>query len=235
MATAKTAKSKRGSIKNASVKNVSISRTSSKTSLSLGEAFSRNKKLLIIGALIILLAAGAFYYRGLFISAIVNGQPVTRGSIIKDLEKQSGQLALDKKITEMLVSQEADKKKVKVSKADIDKEVARISKQFKDQGQDLNQLLTAQGIKKSDFENDIKIQIIVQKILGDQTKVSDKEFQDFLVKNPTVISAEKDQVTAKRNLRMQLEQQKLSQKYQEWIEKLKKNAKIQQFVDYPNL
>jgi enolase len=72
----------------------------------------------------------------------------------------------------------------------------------------------------------------IERILGDKAKVSDKEFDDFLSKNKELIENEKDQTTAKAALRTQMGQQKLAQKYQEWIATVKKNAKINYLVNY---
>ena len=192
---------------------------------------TKNRKNLIIAGVIIL-AVVAFLAKGLFVAALVNGEPISRLAIISELEKQSGKAALDKAITRSLVFQEAAKKRVNVTKDEIAKEIARIDKQFKSQGQNLDQLLSAQGISKAEFNEDIKIQIIDQKKLADKVKVTEKEFADFLDKNKDLLTNEKDQEAAKINLRLQLEQQKLSQQYQDWIANLKKNAKIQYFLNY---
>jgi parvulin-like peptidyl-prolyl isomerase len=210
------------------VSKASVIKTTDRSSATIAK---NNKTFLIIG-IVVVLAVIAFLGKGLFIAAMVNGQPISRLSIISELEKQSGKAALDKAITRSLVFQEAAKKHVSATNDEITKEIARIDKQFKSQGQNLDQLLTAQGISKSEFNEDIKVQIVVQKILGDKVKVSEKEFSDFLDKNKDLIANEKDQETAKINLKLQLEQQKLAQKYQEWIAALKKDAKIQHFLGY---
>lgn len=218
-------------------KTTAVRKTTAKASVSKSTGantatIAKNKRnLLIIGG-VILLAVIAFLAKGFFVAALVNGEPISRIAIIKELEKQSGKAALDRAITRSLVFQEAAKKKVNATKEDIDKEIERIDKQFKSQGQNLDQLLTAQGISRKELNEDIKVQIIVQKILGDKVKVSDKEFLEFLDKNKELLANEKDQAAAKINLRLQLEQQKLAQQYQEWIANLKKNAKINFFVQY---
>lgn len=222
------ATAKKTSSKSKTANNASAIKVSDKTPATI----AKNKKSLLIGAIVVAIVVIAFLAKGFFVAALINGEPISRMAIIKELEKQSGKAALDRAITRSLVFQEAAKKKVSASKEDIDKEIARIDKQFKSQGQNLDQLLTAQGISRKELNEDIKVQIIVQKILGDKVKVSDKEFLDFLDKNKDLIANEKDQAAAKINLKLQLEQQKLAQKYQEWIANLKKNAKINFFVQY---
>jgi parvulin-like peptidyl-prolyl isomerase len=192
----------------------------------------KNRRSLLLALGVIGLGLIIFFGRGLLIAATVNGQPISRLSIIRDLEQQSGKASLDAVITRALVFQEANKKKVTASDQDINNEIAKIKKQFEAQGQNLDQLLLTQGLSQEKFKEEVKVQILVQKILGDQAKVTDKEFNDFLSKNKELVENEKDQVTAKAALRTQMEQQKLAQKYQEWIATVKKNAKVNYLVNY---
>lgn len=191
-----------------------------------------NRKTTFVIAGIVVLGILLFLGRSLFVAATVNGQPISRMLVIKELEAQNGKATLDRIITKKLVMQEAAKKKITVSNADIDKEIAKIDKQFKDQGQDLNQLLETQGISKQQFREEVEIQLLVEKMLGDQAKVTDAEFNAFLEQNKDLLANEKDQNAAKAQYRTQLEQQKLAQKYQEWVVTLKKDAKIQHLVNY---
>ena len=61
-------------------------------------------KTAIIIAVIIILAALVYYYKGLFIAATINGSPITRLAVIKELEKASGKQALDSLITKKLIN-----------------------------------------------------------------------------------------------------------------------------------
>jgi parvulin-like peptidyl-prolyl isomerase len=192
----------------------------------------KNRRSLILAIIVIVLAVAVFFGKSLVIAATVNGQPISRLAIIKDLETQSGKATLDSIITRTLVYQEANKKNISVTEKDIDGEVSKIQKQFQAQGQNLDALLATQGLTRERFRDEVKVQLLVTKILGDQAKVTDKEFSDFLEKNKDLIANEKDQEAAKKSLRQQMEKQKLAQKYQEWIAKVKKNAKINYFVNY---
>ncbi len=192
----------------------------------------KNRRSLILAIIVIVLVLAIYIGKSLFVAALVNGQPVSRLAIIHDLEKQSGKAALDAVITRMLVFQEAQKKNITASEKDIDAEISRIRSQFQAQGQNLDQLLATQGLTKEKFRDEVKVQILVTKILGNQVKVTDKEFNDFLDKNKDLLANEKDQNVAKTSLRQQMEQQKLAQKYQEWIVTVKKNAKVTTFVNY---
>ena len=192
----------------------------------------KNRKPILIALVVVVLAVAAYFGKSLFIAAVVNGQPVSRLSIIRELEKQNGKATLEAAITRVLINQEAAKKKISVTQKDIDAEAAKLKKDFESQGQNLDQFLATQGWSTERFREEIRIQLVVTKLLGDQVKVSDKEFNDFLAKNPDILTQEKDQNAAKAMLRSQLEQQKLGQKYQEWIATIRKNAKVNSLVSY---
>lgn len=232
MATTKTAKKASNITKKSVVATSSPTKVKTQSKQTMGSILTKYRNVILISCGIIILAALLFLGRGLFLSATVNGQPISRFTIIRELEKQGGQQALEREITKSLVFQEASKKNITASKEEIDREIAKVTKQIKDQGQDLNELLKAQGISQADFQNDIKMQIVVTELLGDKTKVSDKEVNDFIAKNETLMADEKDKTKAKENIRLQLQQQKLSTEYQKWIAEIRKNANVLQFVEY---
>lgn len=224
MATAKTAKK---------TTKTTASRNRMTVSDLRGKLFTKqNRKPAIIIGAVILIGVLLFLGRSLFIAATVNGEPISRLAVINELEAQNGKATLDRIITKKLVLQEAEKKNVTVGQDEINKEYQRIEKQFKDQGQNLNELLETQGISKPQFEEEVKVQILVEKMLGDQAKVTDEEFNAFLEQNKDLLANEENQDQAKQQYRQQLEQQKLAQKYQEWVQSLKQNAKIQSLVNY---
>lgn len=234
MAKPKTTRSKKAPAKSASkkLKLSVISKNLSISSLRQKVIDRKNRKSLIIAVVIIILAVLLFFGRGLFIAATVNGQPVSRLSVINELEKQSGKAVLDYTIERMLVKQEAKNNSIGVSSEEVKKEIDRLTKQFKDEGQDLSAYISSLGYTQEQFSEQIEFKLLVTKILGDDIKVTDKEFNDFLSSNTGIIPEGADEKAAKDSLRAQLEEQKLKQKYQEWIQKIRNEAKINFFVDY---
>lgn len=227
-----TAKVSRGRSVVSSMKVAPAKKTTTVADLQKKVLDPKNRRSLILAVIVIVLAIAVFFGKGMFVAATVNGQPISRLAIIKDLETQSGKATLDSVITRTLVYQEANKKNITATEKDIDNEISKIQKQFQAQGQNLDALLSTQGLSKEKFRGEVRVQLLVTKILGDQIKITEKEFNDFLEKNKDLIANEKDQEVAKKSLRSQMEQQKLAQKYQEWIANIKKNAKINYFVNY---
>lgn len=190
------------------------------------------KKNIIIVLLLASFGYLLFLNRGLFIAAMVNNQPITRLSIISELEKRSGKQALDTVITEALIMQEAQKNNVVVSNDEVDVEVKKVEDNVKAQGQDIDQLLAAQGMKKEDLVKQIRIQKIVEKILADKINPSDDEVKKYVTDNATMFAKELTAEQKVAQAKDQLKQQKLSSEFQSWITGVKANSKINYFVNY---
>lgn len=190
------------------------------------------KKNIIIVLLLASFGYLLFLNRGLFIAAMVNNQPITRLSIISELEKRSGKQALDTVITEALIMQEAQKNNVVVSNDEVDAEVKKVEDSVKAQGQDIDQLLSAQGMKKEDLVKQIRIQKIVEKILADKINPSDDEVKKYVTDNATMFAKELTADQKVAQAKDQLKQQKLSSEFQSWIAGVKANSKINYFVNY---
>jgi len=191
----------------------------------------KTRKFLII--LFLILAGGIlFYFKGLFIVATVNGQPVTRIALIQELEKRNGKQMLSSLITQILIQQEAQKQDISVIQKEIDGEVKKVEDSLKKQGQSLDSALVIQGLTRNDFITQIKLQKLVEKLLAKDIKVTDKELSEYIEKNKDSIptNLKPEEVTA--SARQQLQQQKLSSKAQPWIQGLQSKAKINYFVNY---
>ena len=119
------------------------------------------RKRLFIFVVVLALAYVLFSSKDLFVAATVNGYPLSRVSVVRELEKQGGKQVLDNLISEMLVSQEARKANITVTDADIDAKVSAIKEQMSAQGQDIDALLATQGISQADFRDQIKVQLYV--------------------------------------------------------------------------
>jgi len=185
---------------------------------------------LLIGALLI--GGLLYYFRSLFVVATVNGEPISRISMVQELEKQGGKQALNSIVTKTLVQQEARKQNVTVSQDEINAELKKIEDNLKKQGQNLEQVLQIQGLTKSGLEEQIRLQKLVEKMVGKEVKITDKEIDDYIEKNKASYPEGTDLKKERPTISEQLKQQKLSEKIQSWLEKLQKDAKIDYLVNY---
>jgi len=185
-----------------------------------------------IGLIVVVLAVGAFFLKGLFVAALVNGEPITRVAIIKELEKQGGKQTLSSLVNQTLILQEARKKNIQFSQNEIDAATKQIEDSLKTQGQNLDTALAMQGMTRQDLLMQLKLRNLVEKLLADKTKVTDKEVTDYIEKNKDTFPADMKEPEIKKSVENQLKQQKLGSASQTWLEKLNKNAKINYFVSY---
>lgn len=193
----------------------------------------RIRKLYVVLAIIVIaLIALAFKYRGVFVAASVNGRPISRMSVVKEAEKQSGKQALENIIRNNLIEQEAKKKNVTVSDQEVSDEIKKVESNLSKQGQKLDQVLTVQGINREDLKKLIKLDKMVGKIVGKDVKVSDKEVSDYIEKNRDSLPAEQTEEQLKATVAAQLKQQALSAKVQAWLSEIRSKAKVQYFVQY---
>lgn len=181
---------------------------------------------------VLILAMAGYLLKGEFIVASVNGQPIFRHTLIRELEKTSGKQTLESLIGKTLVFQEAKKKNVLVGDEEINQEVERISQQVESQGQNLDQLLAFQGLTKKDLEEQIRIQKTAEKLVGPSGEISDEEAEKYFEDNKNSFSQGTTFDQVKEQIKNQLRQEKISQEIQIWFENLKNAAKINYFKNF---
>lgn len=192
------------------------------------------KKRIVIIAVIAAIVFLLYSFKGFFIAATVNGQVISRLSVIKELESQGGKRILENIVTQALIQQEAKKKNITINQSDIDQEIASTESQLATQGQNLEQWLAFQGMTQETFRDQVRLQKIVEELLGKDIAVTDVEIADFIEKNSDTLTERVGSDSAKITsmVKEQLKRQKLNEKVQPWLAELQKNAKVNYFVNY---
>lgn len=188
-------------------------------------------KAAIIIAVILILAALAFYYRSFLVVATVDGSPISRLSVLKDLERQSGKAALDALITQKLIEGEAEKKGVSASDTEIAERIKNIEDQLAAQNQTLDEALQADSLTRADLERQIAAQITFEKLLGDKVEVTDREVGTYLTENKIEIPKGQEE-EYKNQVRGLMRQQKMQEAAASLIDSLRSQAAIKYFVEY---
>src|SRR5258708_6180313 len=187
---------------------------------------------IIVIAVLVIAAVLLYHFKGIFVAATVNGQPISRIEILQQLEKEGGKSVLDTIVTNNLVLQEAQKEKVTASSTEVAAQIAQITTNLKAQGQDLNSALAAQGMSQNDLNYQVKLQLLVQKMAGKDITVSDKEAEDYFNQNKSTYPKGAKFADVSSQIKSDLTQQKLSSAITSWIANLKSKAKINYFVSY---
>lgn len=186
-------------------------------------------RYLVILGVVIVIGAIAFVERAWIVVAVVNNEPITTAEYYSNLKSKDAGAVLDQLIRDRIINQEANKKGISVASSDIDKKVADVEKQVGGKEQ-LKSALTSRNITDSEFRNQIKIQLLVEKLLASDIQISDKEITDYITKNqntdPSVLGVNtKDRAAVKT----QLQSDKLNAKFQGWYDSLQKKSSIIKF------
>ncbi len=187
-----------------------------------------SKRTLIIAALVILFVALLATNKGLVLAAIVNGKPVFSWQLTQTLKTRFGEQTLEGMIGEMLVANEAAKQGVTVTPAELEAKRSEVVASLGGETQ-FEDLLTFQGMTREDFENQIRLQLLVQKLLGKDIEVTEEEVDVYVRDNRETLTAT-DPAQLRVEARSVILDQKVSEKIQPWFLELKENAKIMRFL-----
>lgn len=195
--------------------------------------FKKPKSLVIvIGVAVILIVIVLFFAKRFFVVATVNGVPISRLSVIKELEKQGGKQVLKIIIDKKLIETELNKQKVSVTKEEIDIEIEKIKTQVTSEGGTLEMALAGQGMTKEELQEQITIQKKLEKLLVDKVVVTDAEISSYIKDSKAISPKDVKMEDFRKQISEQLKQQKFQQEAQKWISDLTTNAKIKYYVNY---
>jgi hypothetical protein len=187
---------------------------------------SKTKKIAIVLGIIILLLVAI--NRGWIISAIVNGKPIFRWTVNSTLMTRYGKQTLDNMITERLIADEASKAKVVVTQKDIDAKEQEILKSFGG-NVTLDEVLQYQGMTKADFDEQIRLQMLLTKLIGKDIVITDEEITNYRATNSATLVAT-DEAALNAEARDAILTQQVGEKIQPWFTSLRSKAQIVTFA-----
>lgn len=183
--------------------------------------------------LLILVIAGLLYLgRGLFLVALVNYRPITRLELVSSLEKKYAKQGVEELISKNIILSEAGKSGVKVTAKDIDAEVERIRTLVEPQGLTLEEALEAQGQSMNDLRENVRIQKLIEGLLGPKVEISDDDAKKYFDENKETFPEGTKFEDMKEDLKSSLKQQKLGTEFEKWIAEKRASSKIIYFVDF---
>ncbi len=166
------------------------------------------------------------------VAAIVNGVPISRWSIIRELEKKAGDQLLQQKITERLLDSKINKANISVSSSQVDAEIQKITEQVAKQGGTLEQALQQQGMSINDLREQIVKQKQLEGLLSDKLAISDAEVEAYIKDSKAAPHEGESPEDLKKEVMDQLRQQKLQTEVGVSMDSLVKEANIIQLVKY---
>ncbi len=194
----------------------------------------RKPVFVAIGIAALFVLAAILFTEGFLVAATVNGSPVSRLAVIRELERQSGKEALESMIDRKLIEAELDRRNVTVTEDEIDGEIRKIEGQISggQGGGTLDEALAAQDMTRETLREQIAIQKRIEKLLAEKAVPTDAEI-DAYMKNSGVTPPEGIPTEEfRRQIGEDLKQQKLQGEAQLWISGLKESAQIRYYVGY---
>lgn len=183
-----------------------------------------------IALIVLLLGIIAIFVsnKGLLVAAIVNGRPIFRWQLNQTMLSRFGNQTLEGMISEALIADEARKSGVVVSQEEVDAKVQDVVGSLGG-SVSIDELLKYQGMSRAEFENQIRLQLTVEKLLGRDLVISETDIKNFIATNSATLTA-----TSEAGLRAEARDAIMSahinERLQSWFLELKEKAKILRFI-----
>ncbi len=190
-----------------------------------------HRALSIVIAAIIVVLALLWIFKGCFVAATVNGSPLARMAVTRELERSSGQAVLESLVKEELIRQEASKRGVNVTAADIDEKIKQAEDSLSAQGVTLDQALAEQGLDRTVLRSRIETQVMLEKIIGDTLNVTDEEIAAYIKENSVTLPKGQEDVV-KAGIKDALRNAKLNEEASKLVDDLMSKANVDYWVKY---
>ena len=191
------------------------------------ESWFKKNKTLVTGLIIIMIAfLAGFFVKNNLISAMVNGKPIWKKELVKEMETYYGESVLSSIIEGKLIEQEAEKRGIKATEEEVSNQIKMIEDSMKSQGQDLQQALKESGMTEEDLRENYKMNILIEKLLADKITVTDEDIQKYIEENKDSFPEGTDMEQVKSLVEEGLKQEKMSTEYQSFINELREKADI---------
>lgn len=186
---------------------------------------------LIIG-LVLMVSIAYLAWRqfgGFFLPAIVNGQPIFGWEYIGELHNRAGAQTLDSLITQKLLVQEAAKRGVTVSEEEVESRIADLESNLEGSG-GLDQALSFSGMTRDDLKAQIRLNLMVEKLVDEEIEISDEEIQQSYEDNKQSF-ANISKEEAMNQIREQLKSDKIQAKIASLIAELRDSSDIKTYLE----
>jgi len=196
----------------------------------LGIFFQGKKLRRFVYLFLTVLVFGFLFYRfrDRFIAGMVNGEPIFRFQLSQRLNSQYGRTVLQDLIVEKLIYQEAKTRKISLSPEEFSSAIEKLEKQL-GEGTKIESVLALQGIDKTTFEQQLRLQLLVRKIMESRISISETEITDYIKENKAQMEAtsEADLSAEAKN---SLLDEKISAEINPWINTLLEKSRISRLV-----
>ena len=162
------------------------------------------------------------------LAASVNGVPISRAELSQRVTDRFGKQMIEAMIGETLILEEARKQNVTANKEEVTAKIGDIEKSLKG-SMTLDQSLNLQGITRAEFESQVRVQLLIDKMLSSEATLTASEVDDYMKKNASQLTA--TSVAEKRDeAEKAVRNDKLTKAFSAWFTKVKDAAKIERYL-----
>lgn len=181
-------------------------------------------------AVVALLGIAAFFYmnKSLVVAAIVNGKPIFTWQLNSALRARYGSQTLEGMIGEQLITEQARKNNITISPEGLIEKQNEILASLGGNVQ-LDDLLKYQGLTKEEFTNQLKMQMMVEKILTKDLVISEKDIDNYIASNRATLVATVP-ADMREEARKAITSNTVTEKVQAWFAEIREKAKIMKFL-----
>lgn len=205
-----------------------VSLTAGKVSRAVVNAPTQYKVGVLV-AVMLLALLGYFGYKYLVL-AWVDHTPITRIQLDRELEKRYGKDMKEQLIAQTLIENEANKRGVKVTDTDVNEQITKIEDQ--QGGKDrLDQLLQVQGMTREDLKKQLRYQVLINKMFGQNINVSSNEVKAYIAQNKDQFASYKDDESSesakiREQVADQLKTQKTNEAFSSWFKPALQSSRV---------
>lgn len=192
---------------------------------------TRNLVILLILAGVVLVWLYFKSQPGMFLAATVNGKPILKSELNKRLTDRFGEQMLEALISEQLIVDEAQKRGISVTPEEIQAKITEIEGTLQG-SMSLDESLKVQGITRGEFEKQIQIQLMIDKMFSGSASVSAEQIDQFITDQGDSLVAT-EPAAQRIEAEEQLRNNQLSQVFIEWFNQAKAEASVSKYLN-PN-
>lgn len=180
--------------------------------------------ILLVGIFFILLATN----KGWIVAAVVDGRPIFSWQLHGTLRTRYGQQTLEGMIGEVLIQKEAQKAGVSVSDDDLNAKQKEILSSLGTEVS-LEDFLKFQGLTETDFNQQLKMQLTVERLLTKSMNISESDIDNFIATNSASLMATQP-AELREEAKRAIMSNEVSEKLQPWFLELRQKSNVMKFL-----
>src|SRR3989338_3170662 len=173
---------------------------------------------IVMLVLVVIVFALLYVFRGMFVVALIDGTPISRLAVVRELERQSGAQALDALVNQTLVEKKAAEKGIIITGEEIEQALSDIRANLSAQNMTLEDALKAENVTLEQVHKTIRLQKLTERILEDQLIVSEEEISAY--------------IEQKKMVQDMLRQQRFASAFSAWLGATKTEVNISYWKEY---